>query len=301
MKSRVFVQINLRPLVAGLIAAGLVAGCTSGAGGGTSVPSGSGMPAASASADNSELAQPSGFYLRAWQSQALAPQYTFGTLPQATIANGVFINGLVAIPMSYPGPIYVALQSRPISVAGINAIAAEARADGLLAGSPEFGAALPGGVVAHIEIVVDGVTHELSGSLPGGPAPASATPGTDEAFAAFWDKITGLEAWLPAAFGQSSPYVPSSVAVMLTAPTEEPTGMTAKVTPWPLKGTFATFGSPLGGASLRCGTVSGSDLTELLPVLQSANALTRFTDTTGATMSASARVLVPGEAGPCAS
>ena len=301
MNSRVFVQINLRPLVAGLIAAGLVAGCTSGAGGGTSVPSGSGMPAASASADNSELAQPSGFYLRAWQSQALAPQYTFGTLPQATIANGVFINGMVATPMIYPGPIYTALQSRPISVAGINAIVAEARADGLLAGSPEFGAALPGGVVAHIEIVVDGVTHELSGSLSGDPAPASATPGTAEAFAAFWDKVTSLETWLPDVFGQSSPYVPSSVAVMLTTPTEAPTGITAKVVSWPLKGTFATFGSPMGGDAMRCGTVSGSELAELLPALQSANALTRFTDTTGATMSASARVIVPGEAGPCAS
>ena len=301
MKSRIPVKLNLRPLVAGLLAATLVAGCTSAGGGGASVPDGSGAPAASASAEGSGVAQPSGFYLRAWQSQALAPQYTFGTLPQATIANGIFINGLVAIPMIYPGPIYVALQSRPISVAGINAIVAEARADGLLAGSPEFGAALPGGVVAHIEIVVDGVTHELSGSLPGGPAPASATSGTAEAFAAFWDKITALEAWLPAAFGPSSPYVPSSVAVMLTTPTAEPTGINAQVVTWPLKGTFATFGSPMGGAAMRCGTVSGSELTELLPALQSANALTRFTDTTGATMSASARVLVPGEAGPCAS
>jgi len=83
------------------------------------------LPAASASAEGSGVAQPSGFYLRAWQSQDLAPQYTFGTLPQATIANGIFINGLVAIPMIYPGPIYVALQSRPISVAGINAIVAD--------------------------------------------------------------------------------------------------------------------------------------------------------------------------------
>jgi hypothetical protein len=300
MKSRISVQINLRPLVAGLVAAALAAGCTS-AGGAASVPSDSGKPAASSSAEDSGVAQPAGFYLRAWQTQALAPQYTFGMLPQATIANGVFINGMVAIPMIYPGPIYVALQSRAISVAGINAIVAEARADGLLAGSPEFGAALPGGVVAHIEIVVDGVTHELSGALPGGPAPAAATPGTAEAFAAFWDKITGLEAWLPAAFGQSSPYVPSSLAVMLTTPTEAPTGITAKVTPWPLNGTFATFGSPLGGAAMRCGTVSGSDLAVLLPALQSANALTRFTDTTGATMSAGARALVPGETGPCPS
>ena len=94
---------------------------------------------------------------------------------------------------------------------------------------------------------------------------------------------------------------PWMFAVMLTTPKDAPAGIPAKVVPWPLKGTFATFGSPMGGDAMRCSTVSGSELTELLPALQSANALTQFTDTTGAAMSASARVLVPGEAGPCPS
>jgi hypothetical protein len=114
----------------------VLAGCVgSGSGGPSSSPAGS-SPAGSSPASSAALSGPasvSGFYLRAWQTQALAPQYTFGWLAPVTISDGQFIDGNIAIPAIYPGPIYLGPQSRPISDAGIAAIVAEARKDGLLA------------------------------------------------------------------------------------------------------------------------------------------------------------------------
>jgi hypothetical protein len=286
-------------LAASILAAVFVAGCVSpaatGAGAGSpSAPGQTDQPGATATAASTE-----GFYLRVWQSQALAPQYTFSWLPAVTIADGHYINGMVAIPMIYPGPLYVGLSSSPISAAGIDAIVAEARADGLLGSTSDFSKGLlPGAVSAHIELVVGGVTHDLQGLLPTGPSMATVTPGTPEAFDAFWTKLSSLDIWLAGDLGPSAPYEPASVAVMLTKPTDAPSGMTAQIKPWPLSSTFAKFGSAAGPN--RCGVVTGADLAALLPVVQAGNALTRFTDSTGASMSLNVRVLVPGEAGPCA-
>jgi hypothetical protein len=124
------------------------------------------------------------------------------------------------------------------------------------------------------------------------------TPGTPAAFQVFWNKISSLDSWLSADLGQSTPYQPASLAVMLTPPTEAPSGMTPQVKNWPLSGSFATFGSAMGTS--RCGVVAGADLAALLPVVQAGNALTRFTDSTGAVSSLMVRVLLPGEDGPCA-
>jgi hypothetical protein len=289
-------------LAASILAAVFVAGCVSPA------ATGAGSESSSAPGQTGQTGQPGatttaapteGFYLRAWQSQALSLQYTFSWLPAATIADGHYINGMVAIPMIYPGPLYVGLSSSPISAAGIDAIVAEARADGLLGATTDFTKGLmPGAISAHIELVVGGVTHDLEGLLPTGPSPATVTPGTSEAFEAFWTKLSSLDAWLAADLGPSASYQPTSVAVMLTKPTDAPSGMTAQIKPWPLSSTFAKFGSAAGPN--RCGVVTGADLAALLPAVQAGNALTRFTDSTGASMSLNVRVLVPGEAGPCA-
>jgi len=287
-----FALVRSAPLLAAL----LVAGCVSP---GTTAPA-TGAPTTGPGQAGAATPVPAttGFYLRTWQSQALAPDYTFGSLPLATISDGEYIDGLVAIPMIFPGPIYVGLSERPISSAGIDAIVAEAQADGLLGATTDFSQGLmPGGVTAHVTIVVDGTTHDLTGLLPGATAPATVKPGTADAFEAFWTKLSTIDEWLAADLGSSTPYTPTSVAVMLTAPTDAPAGMTPQIKPWPLSSTFATFGTAMG--SSRCGVVSGPDLATLLPVVQDSNALTRFTDSTGATTSIEVRVIVPGEPGPC--
>jgi hypothetical protein len=77
-------------------------------------------------------------------------------------------------------------------------------------------------------------------------------------------------------------------------------GIAPTETPWPLAGTFATFGKLYGGSDTRCATVTGQDLAKLLPVVQASNQLTRFVDSSGAKASLQVVALVPGDAGPCA-
>jgi hypothetical protein len=274
----------------------LGAGCV-GAGSGSTASG-----ALGASGDPSDTASTSGFYLRTFQTQALGPQYTFGWLPTSTISDGQYIDGMVAIPAIYPGPLYVGLSVRPISSVAIQAIIAEARRDGLLGSKTDFtGAPVPGSVSLHVELTVDGVTRDLTGPALSQPAPTSAEPGSTAAFELFWSKVTSIGTWLAPELGSSKPYVPTSLAVQVTPPTEVSGGPIAPTeTPWPLAATFATFGKIHGGADTRCGTVTGPDLAKLLPVVQASNQLTRFVDSTGAKASIQVAALVPGDAGPCA-
>ena len=238
--------------------------------------------------------------MRAWQTQALAPQNTFSWLSPVTISDGQFIDGNIAIPMIYPGPIYSGPQSRPISDAGIAAIVAEARKDGLLADKTDFATdAAPGSVLTHIELKIDGVTRELTGPPPTGPVPDSAAPGTPAAYQLFWSQITSINAWLAAGLGQGKSFTPTSLAVLVTPPTEATAGIAANEKPWPLASTFATFGKPHGGSVYRCATVTGADAATLLAVVVEANQLTHFSDSTGAKASLQVRAMLPGESDPC--
>jgi hypothetical protein len=272
-----------------------LAGCVAGTGGSSAPPS---NPSATESvAPGGSPA--GGFYLRAWQTQALAPQNTFGWLPVVTIVDGQYINGRVAIPMIYPGPIYVGLSERPISANGIAAIVAEARTDGLLGDKSDFSVgAMPGSILAHINLTVDGVTRDLTGPLPT-DAMTTAAPGTASAFSAFWNRVGTIDTWLAAELGQSASYSPASLAVLLEPPADASVGIAPREVPWPLTSPVAAFGQPFGGSVYRCAVVTGADLTKLLPVVQASNALTRFVDSSGAKVSLQVRVLVPGEASPC--
>jgi hypothetical protein len=298
-----FMKLNANRLirsVAGVIVgAALVAGCTSSAGAGASTPINNGSGGASGSSSGGATDE-SSFYLRVWQSQALAPQYTFGWLPTVTIANETYIDGMVAVPAIYPGPIYTSLEARSISAAGIDAIVAEARADGLLDGKTDFSQGpMPGSVTVHSSLTVDHVGYELTGSTGTDSGTGAVSPGTPAAFQAFLAKLSGLDTWLGADLGASSPYVPDGLAVMTTPPTDAPSGIVPQQVTWPLAATFATFGSPMGTGGARCGKVKGPDVATLLPVVQAANQLTIFVDSTGAKATLSVRVLVPGEVGPC--
>ena len=282
-----------------LAVSALVAGCVTAAG----APGPTTPPASTSPGGGSVPSIPAGsFYLRAWQTQALAPQYTFAWLSQVTIANGIFIDGIVAVPAIYPGPLWIQPSAATISAAGIQAIVAEARRQGLLGDKTDFvDTQLMGGITAHLVIVVDGKTHELTGD------PEALTrcrcipdPGTAGAFAAFWQKLTGLAQWLPDELGQSAPYDPERLAVLAMPPSDAAAGVTPNQVPWPLATPFSRFGTAMGNDTYRCGVVSGADLATLLPAVRQASQLTRFADTEGTIDSLLVRVLVPGEPSPCA-
>ncbi len=284
-------------LVAGCVAAASTASPTAPGGSSspsTPVPSGSPSPSAPSSA--------SGFYLRAWQTQALAPQYTFTWLPQATISDGKYIDGIVAVPAIYPGPLWVGPSVQTISAKGIDAIVAEAHRQGLLGTISDFpGAPMAGAVTGHIQMIVDGTTYDLTGS-PDAVATAGATPapGTAAAFAAFWQKLTELAMWLPDELGQSSAYEPESMAVLALPPTDATNGMKPNDVAWPLATPFSKLGTAMGNDAYRCAVVTGADLAKLLPVVQRSNQLTRFVDSAKVTDSLLVRAMVPGESNPCA-
>ena len=285
-------------VAAGLLIAGLVlAGCVGSGSGSNSLTGSSPRPSAAGTAGPASAAV---FYLRAWQTQALAPQYTFAWLAPVTISDGQFIDGNVAIPAIFPGPIYVGPQSRPISVAGIDAIVAEARKDGLLADKTDFATdAAAGSVTTHIELRIDGVTRELSGPLPTGLVPDSAAPGTAAAYQLFWNQIMSINAWLTADLGQGKSFVPTSLALLVTSPIDAAAGIAPTEKPWPLAATFATFGKAFAGSPYRCGTITGADAANLLSVVTASNQLTRFVDSAGAQASLQVRALLPGESDPC--
>jgi hypothetical protein len=299
---------RLAVVLAALGAVALVgAGCV-GAGATTqpNVPGGPGSNAPSS-------AQPSGgsgFYLRAWQTQAIAPDRSFIWLPLVTIADGQFIDGNVAIPMIYPGPVFVQPDARPISQAGIDAIVAEAGADGVLSGQPDCGS-MPGSIVGHLQLTVNGTTQELACGIPAGgaisappsagaaSAALSAGAATTAGFVAFWNKITSLGSWLSADLGAAAGYTPARLAVLLTPPAAPQFALTQNQASWPLAGDMSSFGTAFSG-DMRCGVVSGADLAPLLTVARSANQLTVLVDGSGGKASLEARVLVPGEPDPCA-
>ncbi len=236
------------------------------------------------------------FYLRGWYTQSLAPQYTFTWLPPVTIADGVYLNGNVAVPAIYPGPLMILPIARSITDAGVQEIVDDARELGLLEGSGDFTGASPkpGAKPAQIELVVDGVKHELTGdpslSVLCDRGQCTAEPGTPEAFTAFWNELGMLDLWLDSQLGDSHQYTPERISMLLTDP-----GDTSAMSPapvlvdWPLA-------VPLG--DVGCLTVTGSDLDTILPVLQSANQLAMFSD--GAIVREPlVSVLVPGGPSRC--
>jgi hypothetical protein len=273
----------------------LVAACT--AAGATNPPGAPTFPDGSPTPGSSV----SGFYLRASQSQALAPQYTFDWLPFATIADGRFYDGMIAVPSIYPGPLYVGLSYQTISPKGIDEIVAEARTDGLLGTKTDFvEKPMPGSITCHVELTVDGVTHDLTGQCGSTSAQNAAAPGSPGAFAAFWNKLTSLPSWLGLELGSSVAYVPSRLAVLVTPPiASQDSPIAPNQKPWPLTAPFASFGSPAGAANVRCAVLSGADLATLLPAVEAGNQLTRFVDSQAVERSLQARVVLPGEPAPC--
>ncbi|MEO6349137.1 MAG: hypothetical protein ABIP53_00615 [Candidatus Limnocylindrales bacterium] len=249
---------------------------------------------------------PAAFYLRATYSQALPPQFTFNWLPALAIVDGTVIDGNVAVPAIFPGPLVIVPNSRPISEAGIEAIVHLARDLGLLEGETDFtgGGAIPGSRLGQLVLRVDGQTFELTGNPEATVscgAQLCADPGTPEAFAAFWRQLSNLDSWIGGEVGQIVQYQPERVAVLFTEPAPPDSDLPQQIVPWPLGGSFDTIGVEFPGvANGRCRTISGDDLEATWPALVSGHQLTIFTDADDLTRSALVAVLVPEQQSPCA-
>ena len=287
----------------GLILAALVA--TACGGGGPAPSSPSPGPTANPSPDPSTQ-PPAGFYLRAWYTQALPPPSTFAWLPMLTIDQGIAIDGNVAVPAIYPGPLLIIPNARQISDAGIAAIVDEARRLGLLGEETDFtgGVVMPGARVGQLQIVVDGVTYDLLGNpdalVPCPGVRCDAEVGSPEAFAAFWQELSFLDPWLGGELGATVAYEPERLAVLFTDPVAPEPGLGQQPQTWPLDVTFAAVGVEYpGNVGSRCLTLRGEDLAAVLPVLRAANQLSVFLDTDDDQRSVMAVVVVPGAESPC--
>jgi hypothetical protein len=277
----------------------LVAACA-GAG-----PSPSPAPTPSPNASPSPSPAPAqGFYLRAWYTQALPPRHTFNWLPMLTIADGVLLDGNVAIDMIFPGPLTIVPIARPISDPGIAAVVDEARRLGLLGDITDFtgGQPMPGARLAQLELVVDGQRYLLTGNpdlnIVCVRAPCEAAPGTPEAFGAFWQELSMAGSWLDAELGPAQVFTPDRVALLLTAPADQ--GMAPLPAEWPFVTSLAEAGVAFPAEQGdRCVTLSGAALGAIWPQLLNANQLTVFVDQDGNQAAPVVRVLVPGDESPC--
>jgi len=176
---------------------------------------------------------------------------------------------------------------------------------GMFTGSGDFTPpdVAPGAPLGRIEIVVDGVLHTLTGdpsrTIVCITTPCNPAPGTPEAFATFWASLADLS-WLTGELGPEAPYVAEAYAVLAGVEPAEQPSFHEPVAVWPLEEPLATFGKPIGSASMpRCGTARGEDAMTLTPVLEMANQLTPWVDrgadapSTGTPIQV--RPMVPGE------
>ncbi|MDQ3938212.1 MAG: hypothetical protein M3253_05970 [Chloroflexota bacterium] len=245
-----------------------------------------------------------GFYLRAWQSAAGGPRDATPWPPVLTISGDQAIEGNVAVPAIYPGPLLIVPNVRPITDDGVRIITNEAQQLGLLGERGDFTVEQRAEVPrANIVLVLDGVTHELVGEpwldmRCDAAGRCEAEPGTPEAFASFFSRLGDLS-WLGTDVGPTSMYEPERLAVLVIPPQQAEPGIRPQLQPWPLETPLPEFGEPVDGDQARCAIVSGDELDALLPALLGANQLTRFVDDQGDIASLVVRVLVPGEPDDC--
>lgn len=242
-----------------------------------------------------------GYWLRMTTSQAIPPLDRFPTGPTSIItADGQYL-APGAVPMIYPGPLVMPYFARQVSDDGRAQIVGWARDLGLLDGPTEFAGdhAMPGGVTGRIELTVDGSLMSLTG-VPDLPTSGSPAPGSPEAFAALWRRVTTVPELLPGEVGPEVPYTPVAYALLVGPPPVDQGGIQGNLMDWPLDVPLGSFGAPVA-EGYRCGLVSGDEAATLTPALNQANQLTQWVQDpeTSATFGLTVRPIVPGE-DPCA-
>jgi hypothetical protein len=242
-----------------------------------------------------------GYWLRLTTSQAIPPLDGFGLWPTAIItADGQYlVEGVV--PAIYPGPLVIPLFGRQVTDEGRAQIVQWARELGLLDGQADFTGdnAVPGGVTGRIELTVDGSLVSLTG-VPDLPTSGSPAPGSPEAFAELWRRVSTLPESLQGQVGPEVAYRPTGYALLVGPPPESQDGIAGNLMDWPLEVALGSFGAQVADG-YRCGIVEGADAATLAPSLDQANQLTQWVQDpdTSATFGLTVRPMVGGE-DPCA-
>jgi hypothetical protein len=243
------------------------------------------------------------YWLRMITTQALPPLNLFGGGAPLVITGSGLVVTPGPVPAIFPGPLVMPLISRTITDAGRAKILQLATSLGLLGRQTDFSAnaGLAGGIIAHVEITVDGRLVTLSGSpdatIECVRAPCNPAPATPEAFGTFWRQLLDPTSWLGSELGAEAPYTPTVYSILVgSAPAPDP-NLGANIVAWPLDASLATFGTPVVNGQARCATVTGDTATTLGRAFAKANALSQWTQapTANAAFGLTVRALVPGE------
>lgn len=179
----------------------------------------------------------------------------------------------------YPGPALPNMLQRTITRAGIDAIIAEARKDGLFGPDKHYDNDMVADAGTTFFIIEDGdERHQISAYALGGFEIGDNASEEAKAERAklqhFIEQIGDLDKWLPeGSLGEEESFeIEAMRVVALDSPGDRGDGVKAGEMDWPLS-PLATFGEESG--PIRCGVVTGADLERLLP---SARKATQITD-----------------------
>lgn len=225
------------------------------------------------------------------------PTYTLTALPSFSLyGDGRLVSVGPQIEI-YPGPALPSLWQQTLTPAAVSALLAEAERAGVfddLVLDDFCGVADVG--TTTIVAVADGVRHASSVYALGmDTAMCQDDVAARERLTAFVNRLSDLS-WLPAgSVGEPEPYVFDAIAIIAEPYGEGDPELPQQEIAWPLAtspGTFAEIGD---GLELRCGTVTGTDLDTLRPLLEQSNQRTPWT-AQGETYLLSLRPLLPDEA-----
>lgn len=244
----------------------------------------------------------------------VGPAFIFTSFPSFTLTG----DGRVIVPGAqvaiFPGPALPATNVRRLTEAGIQAVLNEVARTALFGASVEFRGA-QNCVMDASDTVFTLHAHGREVTVTvyglGTLDPANACPGFSSAEAAahrvlqhLGDRLTNLEAWLPAgAWAETMwrPYQPTALRLLVRNSDADPPdgiGIGYALLDWPDSADPAAFGDFSSFAGQRCGVVSGQRAQDWYAALSGANQLTRFVKD-GHRYQVTVRLMLPDERLEC--
>jgi hypothetical protein len=241
-------------------------------------------------------------------------EFLFTSFPSFTLTG----DGRVIVPGAqidiFPGPALPAVNVRRLSEAGIQAVLNEVARTGLFGTSVEFrGAqncvadASDTNFILHadardVKVVVYGLgTVDPTSGCPG---VSSAEATAHRALQGLSDRLTNLDAWLPATGWAETAwhaYKPTALRLLVRNTDADPpdgSGLANALVDWPDSSNPTTFGDLSQITQQRCGVVSGQRAQDWYAALSAANQLTRFVKDDHRN-AVTVRPLLPDEAAEC--
>ncbi len=182
----------------------------------------------------------------------------------------------------YPGPALPNLLQQQLNEDAVQEILRAAEDAGLFGPDADYGypCVMDAGTTTFT-LNERGRTHVISAyalGLDAGECPDVDTEARDR-LARFSNRLFDLASWLPAgSVGEEEPFAFDELRIHVQAYAGRDDELEQTPQEWPLGTPLAGFGD-IGGPvpDTRCGTVSGTDLETLMPLLRSANELTPWT------------------------